>query len=41
MILQELLDTEKEGMFIGAYAVNPMNGEKCPFDSKLRAIELW
>jgi len=23
-------DTEKEGMFIGAYAVNPMNGEKVP-----------
>jgi leucyl-tRNA synthetase len=23
-------ETEKEGMFIGAYAVNPMNGEKIP-----------
>lgn len=23
-------DTEKEGVFIGAYAVNPMNGEKVP-----------
>ncbi|WP_286680135.1 leucine--tRNA ligase [Tepidanaerobacter sp. EBM-49] len=23
-------ETEKEGMFIGAYAINPMNGEKIP-----------
>jgi leucyl-tRNA synthetase len=23
-------ETEKEGMFIGAYAENPMNGEKIP-----------
>ena len=23
-------ETEKEGMFIGAYAINPMNDEKAP-----------
>ncbi len=29
-IVRTSTETEKEGMFIGAYAINPMNGEKVP-----------
>ena len=35
-------ELEKEGMFIGAYAINPMNGTKVPhLDDQLCTLRIW